>query len=772
MNNNNFYDDFFKIYKRILYKQFNTISNSKNFLFISDITPSDKEVKINEIPNLLENLDNKVNLMDQLFFKDTIIYSNLKLILSYFKSSEKNLSDDLISLEKNYKYFYSFKEDNIIEKYVNDYMNIIVDITVLVSKIFYIIYLEKLVNFKIIEDHLNFIEILKDFTFYLFTGQSNSNNIKFKNILENKNKNDINLYLEEYYNMIYMESLKILEDYPNLCKDCVFYPKLNFYNLLNFFDSNSTLQNELPAYYESVTKKIDFLFEEMVLYIQSVLNILKSDELSTKYLSFPNVLLLTDTEYKNLRKSSIIKSNSSNYIENKDYTSKDKIEKLVFNLSYIDLPNNKTLISYRTVNISLIENIEPKNINYCYNIFNNEKRSNENTFMWDKWSTINTVFEISTQFELLDTNNIYDGVFSSSKNKDPIFNKIIGYDHRFQKIDIDKNEIQIYQNNFDNMDPFEKDDKYFYVLLYDTMITQFTIYGIKNDKISTKQFLVPNGSDLFKYVELGKNKNYSFVENFIDKNLNIIFIFSEWFYKDGLKFLYVNINDFNVFTLNTVYENINITGIPINNDYPYFSFTTNTIKYNSIFIGVGHTKIKNGYDNKQCNNPKSITDFINYYTYGKNYIRHFGATNVNQIYYYNGNYKSNLNKNSEEVRNDGVDEDWDIMDQDTKCIGYQYYMFFYIFEFLENTDKLKYFKISNSFIPRINNLHKTYKDYHYSLIFPMSIVLQNDNTVSISGGEGDVRSFLINYNIDDILNICEFDISKIDINQYKFYPCT
>ena len=770
------YDSFLKIYKQILYKQYNSISDPENFLFVSDIHPLSlkKKIELKDISELLKKLEKDVNLMDKVFFKDYFnLMNSIKMIFSFFKNNEKNFLDDLLKLEKNNKYFYCFKEkNNIIEKYINDYMSIIVDIIISVSKIFYMMLINGDMNFKIIENHLNFIEILRDFTLYLFTGQNNSNNAEFKNILNSKNVDDIQKYMNEFYDSIYKISLINLKNNSKICENCLYYPKLNFYELLTFFDTNTTLKNELPSFYESISKKINYLFEEMVIYIQNILNILKSNDLSMKYLSFPNVFILSDKEYENLPKSGLIKSKFSTYIERKISDEKIKNENLIFNLSYIDLPNNLTLISYRSENNLSNEIIEPKNIKYCYNIFDNEKRINENSFMWDKWSTINTIFEIKTNFEMTKTKDFYDGSFLLSKIKNPLFDNIIGYDHRFQKLKINIKTIEFYEKFFNNMIPFEKDNEYYYVLLYDTMISQLNIYGMKNNQISLKQFLVPQDSDLYKYIDTEKNKNYSFVESFIDKELNLIFIFSEWFYKDGLKFLYVNMNDFNIFTLNTVYDKIKITGLPTNKNYPYFSFTTNTIKYNSIFIGVGHTKIKNGYENQQCNLAKSVTDFINYSTYGKNYIRHFGSSNVNQLYYSDGEYKNNLNKNSEEVSNDGVDEDWNVMNQDTKCIGFQYYMFFYIFEFIENTDKLKYFKISSSFIPRINNVHKLFKNYHYSLIFPMSIVLRDKDTVTISGGEGDVRSFLLDYNINDILNICEFDIGTIDIDQYKFYPCT
>ena len=765
ISNNDLYKEFLQLYDIILEKQFNTISNSEYFFFISNIKATNSKNDLKKIKKTIDDIKTQLSIMNDVFFYEDIKYQ-IEPIVSFFNKNITFLYGDLMSKEMKNKFFYSFKFKNgMIEKYINDIMLIISDMVILVSKILYKNFINyNIQDFETLNLHIDFIEILKDFTLYLFTKNITSNNEEFYKILEKNDYNIINDYIQNLYENVYSESLNIIKNIPYLCDNCVNFPKLEYItDLLMFFNTDETLVQKLPLFYEKQSLKINFIIEDIAIYINNIIKIFNDENLLKKYLNFTNVFLLSDEEYdEDIETIGLIKSIFSTYLKTNE-------EVLMFNFSHINLPENKSFISYRNYDKKFFKNItiDPKNIKLCYNVLENEIRSDDNAFIWNNWGAMGAYITPSKNFSIVNTNELYTGQFNISSS---LFKNVTGADHRYQKIYVEQ-DISKYKNKFDDMDPFNENNEYYYVLLHDTSLYQFNIIGLKKDKIFLKEYLVSKDSNLYKHVDIGKNKNYSFVENYINGDNELIFIFSEWFYKDGLKFLYINLENFNMISLETVYDNIKISGVPKDENYPYFSFTTNSIKYNSIYIGVGHTKIKNGYDNKQCNIQKSITDFINYSTYGKSYIRHFGAYNVNQLYYNDGEYKNNRNKNLQQLEDEGVNEDYYIMNGYTKCAGFQYYMFFYIFEFEKDTNKLRYFKISNSFIPRIKNYNKTFENYNYSLIFPMSLILEND-TVMISGGEGDCRSFLLQYNIVDILDICKFDIQKIDINDYMFYPCT
>lgn len=744
MDIENVYDNFIKTYKIILEKQWKTISDPKYFIFFSNIVFEFKEkdkskLTLDIVNKKINILKNEVDKMSDIFIKDGIYVNDI--LLFFFNSEKKvNLLNDLNNLEMVNPYFYIFKnENNIFEIFFNEYMNILVNILESISKLFYKFLQFDNLNYNIIIDHIDFIEVLKDLILYILTNVPSSMDKKFENIMITKNILEISEYIKNKY-------ILISEDLLNL----------SIYDILSVIVKiDKSFDNSLPFLYQSFNVKISYLFEDMIEYINNILNIIKDKNLSEKYLHFYNILGISSDEYDKINKDDIlIKSNYSNYIKTN--------VKLMFNLSFINLPNDITMITYRTTN-EFSNNIIPKNIQNCYNIFDNEKRLNKNDFMWNVWGIPISLFDNFGKLAFVKTSDFYSGIFDIDESI-----KLNNYDHRLQKIYINIENIQFYKNTFDNVSPFNENNNYYYIILYDTTIKEFIIYGLKNNKIFKKTIEMPQDCNVYNHIIKGKNKNYAYIDHYIDNDNNIIMIFSEWFYQDGLKFLYINLNNFYLdVDIRIVYNDIKIYGIPKNiENSPYFSFSTNTVNVGPIYIGVGHTKIKNGnYKNKQCIYPRTITDLLNYSVFGKDYIRHFGSTNVNQLFYNDGNY---IPSTSKDVEN--VDEDYSVIEQDTECIGYQYYMFFYIFEFLENFSKLKYFKISDSFIPIINE-NKIYENYNYSLVFPMTILLENDK-IMISSGEGDCRSFIINYDLEDVLKICIHDIKYIDTNMYKFYTCT
>jgi predicted transcriptional regulator len=75
--------------------------------------------------------------MTGLFFKNSIQVDD---ILTYFYLSQKSsiLLNDILDLESKNVYFNMFKEQNIILQYLDNYMDTLVDVVVLISKVLYI----------------------------------------------------------------------------------------------------------------------------------------------------------------------------------------------------------------------------------------------------------------------------------------------------------------------------------------------------------------------------------------------------------------------------------------------------------------------------------------------------------------------------------------------------------------------------------------------------------------------------------------------------------
>lgn len=773
---NELYDKFLSIYQKILDKQWSTVSYPDHFLFFSDKIMEISQVKktnmkIDMLSKKISKLQNDINNMTGLFFKNSIQVDD---ILTYFYLSPKSsiLLNDILDIESKNVYFNMFKEQNIILEYLDNYMETLVDVVVLISKVLYI-YLDYInqnqPDFKveIISNFLEFIGILKEFTLYILNKEPVSENLEFKELLEQKDIQKISNFILEKYKSIYSETFSLFEKYPMICIDCVNIPDLKIMEILELIYSYQfSFSNYLPEYYNKTLLKIEHINNDILDYVIIVFNILKDKNLVEKYLYYPNVLDVSDDEYSQLQKDDVyLKSVFSYYLKSND--------NLMFNFSHINLPNNITLATYRTNN--LVPNFDPKNIKNCFNVFCNEKRTDKNTFMWNIWGIPISSFDILTKIVSVDTSEFNTGSFKvTNENSKVLYG---GYDYRFQKIYTEAYYLELYIKIFGIL-PFNENGKYFYAILYSTNIVEMVVYGLKNNEISEKSISIPKDCELYDHIVSNNNKNYSLVDCIIDNNFKMIFIFSEWFYVDGLKFLYVDVENLSSkVTLFNVYDDIKIYGVPplsLNKreNYPYFSFSTNTLKFDDIYIGVGHIKIKNGYyTNNHCKIPRTVTDFLNYSTFGNGYIRHFGSTNVNQIFYSDGNY---LSSSENILENIDIEElyDYDVIEVDTNCTGFQYYMYFYTFEFLDgDMSKLKYFKISKSFIPRINNINKSFERYNYSLVFPMTLLLEKGKLI-VSGGDGDCRSFMISYDVVDVLKSCEYDIKDIDIETYEYVSCT
>lgn len=174
---------------------------------------------------------------------------------------------------------------------------------------------------------------------------------------------------------------------------------------------------------------------------------------------------------------------------------------------------------------------------------------------------------------------------------------------------------------------------------------------------------------------------------------------------------------------------------------PKFSFSTPLIKKYSTIIanqydavdlgelkmGVGHIKI--------CSDP-------NQYPYEPN-------SNIQK-------FRENLYRDMKNLFGDRY-----IRHKGTgrapNCYGYIYLMYFFII--ILNDNKMR---ISDAFLP-------VYFDdrYKFSLIYPMGIT-DVGNKIYVIAGEGDYYSVVMQFDFDNITNLCIHDVNDLDMNQYKY----
>jgi len=170
---------------------------------------------------------------------------------------------------------------------------------------------------------------------------------------------------------------------------------------------------------------------------------------------------------------------------------------------------------------------------------------------------------------------------------------------------------------------------------------------------------------------------------------------------------------------------------------PLFSFGTPHIIYphsKNTYIGIGHIKIYTDADVYPYKENSSIQIFRNnLYTdmkkmYGAKYIRHDA---------YNSNSRTQK--------------------------GYNYLMYFY-YIIVDDDDIITEMKISASFLPLC---FPDTADYIFSLIFPMGITI-HENDLLVSCGYGDYYSVLLTFNIEEVFELCTYDITNLDLRMYKY----
>lgn len=250
------------------------------------------------------------------------------------------------------------------------------------------------------------------------------------------------------------------------------------------------------------------------------------------------------------------------------------------------------------------------------------------------------------------------------------------------------------------------------------------------------------------------------------KNLQIITInentikYFNWFTKDGIRIDKINCDDNKLLTdtndldLDMIFAcKVDISYIKLTNPIigtgscindknqdvakknygimPLFSFTTPHILIDTNkYLGVGHIKIHQDIHFEYIKDSNIdifrrclIEDMKKY---DQRYIPHYGTS------------------------------------RKTKCEGYIYLMYFYIYTY----DEIKPdFKISPSFIPIDLS-----SEYIFSLIFPMGIAYTpNKKSIYVTAGIGDYYSVLLTFNLEQIMKLCTYSLLNIDMSEYQYY---
>lgn len=176
---------------------------------------------------------------------------------------------------------------------------------------------------------------------------------------------------------------------------------------------------------------------------------------------------------------------------------------------------------------------------------------------------------------------------------------------------------------------------------------------------------------------------------------------------------------------------------------PMFSFTTPHLflqvpTFGKIKLGVGHIKIHTDPQEKPYLAGSRIQSFReNLYRdykqeFGDKYVRHLGTGSA------------------------------------PNCWGYNYLIYFY---FVYDDDSKM--KISDAYLPL--NLNPKVadspedKDYKFSLVFPMGLEMIGNDTIIVTAGEGDFYSIALEFNLQQVINLCRYDATNLDLRNYFYY---
>lgn len=164
---------------------------------------------------------------------------------------------------------------------------------------------------------------------------------------------------------------------------------------------------------------------------------------------------------------------------------------------------------------------------------------------------------------------------------------------------------------------------------------------------------------------------------------------------------------------------------------PGLSFSTPLLKLkNDVFLGVGHLKISTNNKYIGGSNIDIFKRDLKFYMnelFGNKYIEHLGTGN---------------------------------------CKGFIYMMYFYILHTTTdlNTENWNMI-ISNAYLPiKKNNNNK----YRFSLCYPMGLEYIDNQTIVVTGGEGDYYAFALKLDLQSVLDSCVHDIKNLDFRKYKY----
>lgn len=81
----------------------------------------------------------------------------------------------------------------------------------------------------------------------------------------------------------------------------------------------------------------------------------------------------------------------------------------------------------------------------------------------------------------------------------------------------------------------------------------------------------------------------------------------------------------------------------------------------------------------------------------------------------------------------------------------------------------KLMRISDSYLPvDMESWHQTQK-YMFSLFFPTGLVVNSDQTISVSCGEGDFYSTLLKFDLKAVIKSCRHDMLNLDMGSYQYH---
>ncbi|XWV26522.1 hypothetical protein QJ857_gp0545 [Tupanvirus soda lake] len=416
-----------------------------------------------------------------------------------------------------------------------------------------------------------------------------------------------------------------------------------------------------------------------------------------------------------------------------DYLPKDERDNTIyFNTALAYLGNDRYVYAIRDyVTTSKISDIIPGNDPKCNNSYEIGKN-----FHWNKWGA-HAPFQHQT---IILTGNHKKGIYDFPTINDPD-NQGIFYDEQLPPT-LQPQDIRLYyKNNRLYICTRDLADIYIYDYDYDnnslTFVDTIKIYSADNNAsivyidetnelydITYLDWYYPMGElgagVYYKNIKIGKEKYLDEVKSYnIPFNINYII--------SGLG----SFSNNNQKDISTYMQNYGVL--------PLLSFGTPLVEYDSkkfgkCLIGVGHLKIHSDvdeypykdYSNVQIFRQNLYKDFKKYF--GDKYIRHKGTGNPN------------IGKKH--------------------CFGYIYLPYFYV---LFNDMNSMY--LSDAFLPV--NLD-TDLNYRFSLIFPEGNIIVDDKLI-VSAGEGDYRSIIMEFNVNEVLDSCIHDVQYLDMNLYQYF---